>query len=208
MVILARGLLRKARAVIKYHIDSFAKLAHGLKHSPVVKRHARIPPENREATLKKNGARIDRRVNVVVREASGIISANLTETYADLVNAHRRKWQEMAAASLPYAPVATVGWDVTPRCEKTVPWPFPPSPLSGKYDYPYRSVVEGNTPALFHALCEDARHHCQDTRPVPYAVFVNAWNEWTEGSFLLPEERYGTAYLEAVRDTFGRGGSG
>jgi hypothetical protein len=34
-------------------------------------------------------------------------------------------------------------------------------------------------------------------------VLINAWNEWTEGQFLLPEEHYGTAHLEAIRKVFG-----
>lgn len=125
------------------------------------------------------------------------------EKYEDLMQTHRERWKAMSAAALPYQPVVTMGWDVTPRCEKTVPWPFPPSPLTKQRDYPYISVVEGNTPELFEQLCRDAKKHVHEDPAKPFAVFLNAWNEWTEGSYLLPEERTGTAYAEAVRRVFG-----
>ncbi len=52
---------------------------------------------------------------------------------------------------------------------------------------------------------------CASSRPTssppirkrPPAIFVNAWNEWTEGSYLLPEEKYGTAYLKALQQALG-----
>ena len=134
--------------------------------------------------------------------SSGKVSANLTETYEDLMEAHRIQWDRMSGASLPYLPVATMGWDVTPRCEKTIPFPFPQDPRSKTHSYPYGPVVLGNTPELFGQLCREARAQVSVAGPSPQAVFVNAWNEWTEGCYLLPEKRYGLGYLRALKEAF------
>jgi hypothetical protein len=79
-----------------------------------------------------------------------------------------------------------------------VPWPFP------KREYPYGPVVVGNTPARFEELLRDARRHMENDPRKPFGVLINAWNEWTEGGYLLPEERTDTAYLEAIKRVFGK----
>jgi hypothetical protein len=137
---------------------------------------------------------------------AGKVGPELAERYEDVMDAHRRHWQNMAASPLVDLPVATMGWDVTPRCAKEVAWPFAPSQASkqGKsYEYPYVPVVVGNTPELFERLLRDAAAHVERDPKQPFAVLLNAWNEWTEGCYLLPEERYGTGYLEAIRTVFG-----
>jgi len=93
--------------------------------------------------------------------------------------------------------VVTMGWDSTPRCRADVPWPFP------KSEYPYTPVVIGNTPERFEQLLRDAAWHIESDPRKPFGLLINAWNEWTEGGYLLPEERTGTAYLEAIKRTFG-----
>jgi hypothetical protein len=40
---------------------------------------------------------------------------------------------------------------------------------------------------------------------VPKVLTINSWNEWTEGSHLEPEARYGVDYLNAIRNVFGGG---
>ena len=34
-------------------------------------------------------------------------------------------------------------------------------------------------------------------------ITVNSWNEWTETSYLQPDDLYGYGYLEAIKETFG-----
>ena len=34
----------------------------------------------------------------------------------------------------------------------------------------------------------------------PRFMMINAWNEWVEGSYLLPDRKNGFGYLQAVRD--------
>jgi hypothetical protein len=125
------------------------------------------------------------------------VGPDFTERYEDLMDAHRAHWEKMSAAPLVNLPVVTMGWDSTPRCRADVPWPFP------KPEYPYTPVVVGNTPERFEQLLRDAARHVERDPRKPFGILINAWNEWTEGAYLLPEERTGTAYLEAIKRTFG-----
>ena len=38
-----------------------------------------------------------------------------------------------------------------------------------------------------------------DLQPEENFVFINAWNEWAEGNYLEPNDKYACAYLEAVK---------
>jgi hypothetical protein len=119
------------------------------------------------------------------------------DNYSDLVERHSAFWKEMDTGALPYAPTLTTGWDTTPRWAKGSPFP------ATRADYPYGTVVVGNGPELFRKLCRDAAQHAGAAKVRPPAIIINAWNEWTEGSALLPESEWGTGNLEAVRDVFG-----
>jgi len=120
------------------------------------------------------------------------------QTYPELMKEHHRNWTAFDQGPLPHFPVVTMGWDVTPRCLKEVPFPY-----IKHQEYPYTHVVVGNTPKRFGQLCRDAVEHLAQANKGLDVVMINAWNEWTEGCYLLPEKRYGDAYLRAIRDVFG-----
>jgi hypothetical protein len=90
-----------------------------------------------------------------------------------------------------FYPNVSVGWDPSPRTGQDVPY--------RQLGYPWTSVWDQD-PAEFAAGLERAVDHLKRHRPRRPIITVNAWNEWTEGSYLLPDTTHGLAYLEAIRD--------
>jgi lipopolysaccharide biosynthesis protein len=63
------------------------------------------------------------------------------------------------------------------------------------------TIFLGSTPELYGDWLYKTISLEQESR-VPeeqQIVFINAWNEWAEGNHLEPDQRWGTAYLEATR---------
>ena len=115
-----------------------------------------------------------------------------TTSYAAVHARARDVWREFEdAMPVPYLPNVTVGWDPSPR---TIEWS-----MQREEGYPYTSILIDNTPENVGAALRDAIDLVA-SRAEHRVVTVNAWNEWTEGSFLEPEAQHGYGYLEAVRD--------
>lgn len=121
------------------------------------------------------------------------------DEYADLMNRHVAFWKEMDSGVLPHMPTVTVGWDTTPRWVKDAPWP----PPAGR-GYPYTPIVVNNTPQRFGQLVGQALEHVESAHQRPPAILINAWNEWTEGSVLLPDVTYKTQFLEELKEALAR----
>lgn len=97
--------------------------------------------------------------------------------------------------ALPYYPNVTMGWDASPRTNQSRPFV--------DAGYPYTPVLGDNTPAAFAAALRAARTFLDQQPAAARILTINAWNEWTEGSYLEPDTVYGMQYLEAIRSVFG-----
>lgn len=116
--------------------------------------------------------------------------------YTEVAAEMARYWRKAATESpIPYHPNVTMGWDSSPRTCQSDIWTN-----SG---YPYTPVLGGNTPAAFRAALAAAREFINGQPGQPPVLTLNAWNEWTEGSYLEPDTDNGFGYLEAVKSVFG-----
>ena len=119
-----------------------------------------------------------------------------TVNYKDVAEHNYAAWTELTKRfPMPYYPGVTMGWDSSPRTDQQVDY--------APGNYPWTVIYEGNTPEAFkEALLRMKRFlDSEETRQKFFTV--NAWNEWTEGSYLLPDTVHGTAYLEAIKEVFG-----
>lgn len=95
-------------------------------------------------------------------------------------------WSQMDEKfDIPYFPHVSIGWDNNARFKQRM-----------------GCVYQNVNPDNFKKALVKAKAYA-DARPEqPKLITINAWNEWVEGSYLEPDQRFGFGYLEAVRDVF------
>ncbi len=60
-------------------------------------------------------------------------------------------------------------------------------------------IVSGGTPEKFGKYMKMLIQKVKKEYALPY-IFIDAWNEWGEGAYLEPDERYGYEWLEALKN--------
>lgn len=113
--------------------------------------------------------------------------------YADLVPRRVRAWQEMSRLNaLPYMPSVSPGWDATARGVRV-------ERLYAELDFPWVPIVDRSTPESFGDFLHAAYDWIGESGQLPF-IHLCAWNEWSEGAYLEPDQKYGDAYLAKIRD--------
>lgn len=107
----------------------------------------------------------------------GIINANPNVyDYHEAID-----YMEMARCNFSSIPSVFVGWDNTARRgQKSI-------------------VVRNGSSKRFEQYLADTIKKAEPVNSEGKMVFINAWNEWAEGNHLEPDEKFGKAFLEAVK---------
>ena len=100
-------------------------------------------------------------------------------------NSRKIRTQMDSILNVPLFPCVSVGWDDTPR--------FPAKGMKDVVHY-------HNTPESFAALLYQAKKYADSHPEQTKLITINAWNEWVEGSYLLPDMQNGFGYLKAVKE--------
>jgi len=73
-------------------------------------------------------------------------------------------------------------WDNSPRCGVNA------------------FIFHNSTPGLFKKHLREAIEQVAHREPEKRIVFIKSWNEWAEGNYLEPDQKFGKAYLQACKE--------
>lgn len=111
---------------------------------------------------------------------------NIDRDYLDILADVKKEWDRIDSSyTVPYFPHVSIGWDNNPRFQGFRP-----------------GIVKNNTPENVRRALVMAKEYLEKHSGRRPLVTINSWNEWTESSYLQPDNLNGYAYLEAVRDVF------
>ena len=111
--------------------------------------------------------------------------AEMDRTYEEILVDVEKEWKYIEEnINAPFFPHVSVGWDPTPR-----------------YLNRHKICYE-NTPQAVQKGFELAKKYIDSHNVKAPLITVNSWNEWTEGSYLHPDDLNGYGYLESIKKVF------
>lgn len=112
---------------------------------------------------------------------------DIDRDYMDILQDVKKEWTRLDKEyPIPYYPHVTIGWDNNPRFKE------------------FRAgIVKENTPEAFEKGLHMAKEYLDCHPQQAPLITINSWNEWTETSYLEPDDLNGYGYLEAVKKVFG-----
>ena len=128
-------------------------------------------------------------------------SGELLYNFADAGPYLEKRWADYRQGPLPYYPIVPTGWDSTARCRPEEPFPWTGAKWN---EYPYCGTFTNATPQIFEKYLRAAKAAVENDPKQPGVVYINAWNEYTEGCSLLPTVRECDQMLRCVGRVFGR----
>ena len=109
----------------------------------------------------------------------------MNREYSEVVKDVEKEYERLSSWSLTYFPHVSVGWDNNPR-----------------YNEFRDCIVRNNTPEEVEKAFRMAKAYVDAHPNQAPLITVNSWNEWTETSYLEPDDLYGYGYLEAIKRVF------
>ena len=110
---------------------------------------------------------------------------DIDRPFRDVIPDAVAEWSRLSEKfGLTYYPHVSIGWDNNPRHTDL----FRPK------------ILRENTPEAFEEALSKAKQFAEKSGV--NMITVNSWNEWTEGSYLLPDDLYGYGYLDAIKRVF------
>lgn len=113
------------------------------------------------------------------------------QRYCDLLADVEKGYEKTAkTVNSIYYPNVSMGWDATPR------YPH-------RHDKDIFDICTDTTPENIKKGFELAKKYVDSNKNLKAPlIVVNSWNEWTEGTYLKPDDINGYGYLEALKEVF------
>lgn len=115
------------------------------------------------------------------------VHINEFKTYTEAIEKVTEEWKYIDKTfKMPYYPHVSIGWDSSPRYNK----------------FRFDECTGSNPESFKKALAEAKKYVDTHDKLAAPLITVNSWNEWTETSYLEPDDLNGYGFLNAVKEVF------